>query len=432
MLENTQKEKNSSAILAQGKTKIIHQYQPNEYFVVVESKNDITAHNAVKHDIMAGKAEYATQTTCNVFRLLKSCGMPIAFEKQIDTTKFLAPYCTMIPYEVVIRREGHGSYIKRNPMLQKGHVFPKLLCEFFLKTTNRQWKNTEIPKDDPFIRFNNNSAELYLPDTPLFNQQPFLTLHEYPLQDKPQLFETMSAIARQAFLILEKSWQQLGCRLVDFKVEFGFDKNNNLLLADVIDNDSWRVVHDGCYIDKQAYRDGAQLDTVIALYQKVSQLTGQFCLPKQRIVIWRGSDKDDVSALLQAAEPLKQYNIETTCITLSMHKEPGKSYQTLQKIAQEIPDSVIIALIGRSNGAGPTLSANTTLPVITVPVGWDKFPEDVWSSVRGPSEVPVMTVLDQNNALLAALNILASRNQGLYGQLRSKQEQRHHNYAELA
>ena len=51
----------------------------------------------------------------------------------------------------------------------------------------------------------------------------------------------MRRIARRTFLALEKAWQLEGGTLVDLKVEFGFDSKGHLLLADVIDNDSWRV-----------------------------------------------------------------------------------------------------------------------------------------------------------------------------------------------
>ena len=96
----------------------------------------------------------------------------------------------------------------------------------------------------------------------------------------------------------------------------------------------------------------------------------------------------------------------------------------LQKLEHTMPDSVIIAAIGMSNGAGPTLAANTMLPVITVPATFDKFSDDVWSSLRTPSAVPVMTVLNPSNAVLAAAQILAARNSCLYAMLRLKQEGR--------
>ena len=93
-------------------------------------------------------------------------------------------------------------------------------------------------------------------------------------------------------------------------------------------------------------------------------------------------------------------------------------------MAQEIPDSVIIAYVGRSNGAGPTLSAISTIPVITVPARFNEFPDDVWSSLRAPSNVPVMTVLEPANAVLAAIQILSARNPRLYARLRGQIENR--------
>ena len=85
---------------------------------------------------------------------------------------------------------------------------------------------------------------------------------------------------------------------------------------------------------------------------------------------------------------------------------------------------MVIAFIGRSNGAGPTLSAMSTIPVITVPASAKDFPEDVWSSLRAPSKVPVMTVLEPSNAVLAALQILSARNPRLYAHRRSEIEDR--------
>jgi phosphoribosylaminoimidazole carboxylase/phosphoribosylaminoimidazole-succinocarboxamide synthase len=59
-----------------------------------------------------------------------------------------------------------------------------------------------------------------------------------------------------------------------------------------------------------------------------------------------------------------------------------------------------------------------------VPASARDFPEDVWSSLRAPSNVPVMTVLEPANAVLAALQILAARNPRLYAHVRSEIERR--------
>jgi phosphoribosylaminoimidazole-succinocarboxamide synthase len=59
-----------------------------------------------------------------------------------------------------------------------------------------------------------------------------------------------------------KAWALEQGKLVDFKVEFGFNSSGKLLLADVI--------------DKQVYRDGGTLDKVSALYRHVSNATDHF------------------------------------------------------------------------------------------------------------------------------------------------------------
>jgi phosphoribosylaminoimidazole carboxylase/phosphoribosylaminoimidazole-succinocarboxamide synthase len=239
--------------------------------------------------------------------------------------------------------------------------------------------------------------------------------------DESKMFPEMRRIARQAFLVLEKAWQLEGGTLVDLKVEFGFDSKGGLLLADVIDNDSWRVLEDGSYIDKQVYRDGGALDDVAAKYRHVAEITGHFRVPRQRIVLWRGSEKDNTDAFSQALGELKDM---MTVVTCSVHKEPVNAAGIFHRMMQEIPDSVVIAYIGRSNGAGPTLSAMSSVPVITVPASIKEFPDDLWSSLRAPSAVPVMTVLEPANAVLAALQILSGRNPRLYAKVRGEIENR--------
>ncbi len=419
-------------ILNEGKTKIIRVFDEDDNFVVIESKDNITAGDGLtRRDTIKGKAQLATDTTCNVFELLKQYGVPVAYCRQLDTTHFLAPRCDMIEYEVIVRREAHGSYLKRNPYLKKGHVFPQLKVEFFLKTSDCNWRGTRIPKDDPLIQFNeNDTLSLFLPHKPVWEQEPFMILDDYPLKHTPEYFDRMATIAQQTFLIVEKAWQQLDRRLVDFKVEFGFDTQGNLLLADVLDNDSWRVLQDGAYIDKQAFRDGQDLNEVTKKYQLVRDLTAQFKAPRQRIIMWRASERDDISEFMKALEPYKDLGVEVVMVTRSLHKQPVLAYQELNRLVQETPQCVVLAYVGRSNGAGPTLSASTSVPVITIPAGFKTFTQDVWSSLRTPSDTPAMTVLEPANAVLAAIEILALTNPGLYAVLRLKHEKRLSNIAD--
>jgi phosphoribosylaminoimidazole carboxylase/phosphoribosylaminoimidazole-succinocarboxamide synthase len=413
------------ALVTEGKTKKIFRINGSDLVSVV-AKDDITAGDGAKHDVIPDKGKLANQTTCNVFRLLKACGLPIAFEEQDSATSFVAPPCTMLPYEVVVRREAHGSALKRSPHFAKGQLFPKLLVEFYLKTKDKNWKGKPLVADDPLMAYEDGGAQIRLfnPAKPILGSEPFLTLPTADVFSHPEeykFFPEMRRIARQAFLVLEKAWALEGGTLVDFKVEFGFDAKGNLLLADVIDNDSWRVLENGAYIDKQVYRDGGALDTVAAKYRQVAETTGHFRQPRQRIILWRGSTSDKTEAFSEALGDLKEL---MTVVTCSIHKEPVAGANTLHRMIQEVPDSVVIAYIGRSNGAGPVLSAMSQVPVITVPASAKDFPEDVWSSLRAPSAVPVMTVLEPGNAVLAALQILSARNPRVYARVRGEIENR--------
>jgi len=412
-------------LVAEGKTKKIHRIRGSDLVSVV-SKDDITAGDGAKHDIIPDKGRLATATTCNVFRLLKACGVPVGFNEQDSAISFTAPRCQMLPYEVVVRREAHGSFLKRNPHLSKGQLFSRALIEFYLKSKDRSWKGKPLATDDPFIQYEDGSSEMKLfnPAKPLVGQEPFLVLPTKDVfnhKDESKFFPEMRRIARHTFLILEKAWQLESGTLVDLKVEFGFDAKGNLLLADVIDNDSWRVLENGAYMDKQVYRDGGALDDVIAKYRRVAEITGRFHIPRQRIILWRGSEKDKTEAFSEALGDLKDM---MTVVTCSIHREPVNGVAMFNRLIQEIPDTVVIANIGRSNGAGPVLSAMSTVPVITVPASAKDFPEDVWSSLRAPSAVPVMTVLEPSNAVLAALQILSGRNPLIYARLRGEIENR--------
>lgn len=267
--------------LNEGKTKIIHEVRDKPDLVLIIAKDDITAGDGAKHDVISGKAILATNTTCNVFELLRSQSLPVAYIECDNVNSFVAPKCTMLPYEVVVRAEAHGSYLKRNPHLEKGHPLPELVVEFFLKTSHRRWMGHRLVCDDPLMYYNSRSAviKLYDPSGPIDLKKPFLVLPEsevFSRKDEPTLFGKMRTIAERAFVILKQAWAREGGSLVDFKVEFGIDMYDELLLADVIDSDSWRVIKDETHIDKQWYRDGGTPEETLARYKHASEITDRF------------------------------------------------------------------------------------------------------------------------------------------------------------
>ncbi|MDO9399702.1 MAG: phosphoribosylaminoimidazolesuccinocarboxamide synthase, partial [bacterium] len=223
----------------------------------------------------------------------------------------------------------------------------------------------------------------------------------------------MEEILRKAFLTLEGTWNTLGFRIIDMKIEFGISSNGELMIADVIDNDSWRLKSaDWEELSKEAFRQGEELNEVEKKYAFVASLTKKFRIPKQAVVFWRGSDSDPLPDM----EILEKTNgVDIEIITESGHKSTGKCLKILENILSKYPDGgVIITKVGRSNGLGPILAARTSWPTITIPATLNEFPEDVWSSIRMPSSVPLATVWPESNAVLFVLEILAQKNPILY------------------
>lgn len=428
---------------AEGKTKKIWEALLNDApaagLVVIENKEDITAFDDPKFTKkFATKARCATTTTCKVFELLKMAGVPVAYEEQISPTEFVASNCAMIPLEVVARRYAVGSYLKRHPELAKEgqpHRFHRLVTEFFLKTTKGSLKtadgevvveglNPQKGEEDPFI-INplEEKWELYHSKKPKWEPDSNLTRMVNAGKIIPPMgamffnptgaMKEMDELMRKTFLLLEGAWAILGLRLIDMKIEFGVDVNGNLIVADVIDNDSWRLrTSDWQELSKEAFRQGEELSEVERKYGIVADLASNFRIPNQAVVIWRGSDKDS-----SPAQNVKAYGFGFEEIILSGHKSPGQCLEELEEILAAYPEGgVFIVKVGMSNGLGPIIAARTSWPVITIPASVKDFPDDIWSSLRMPSQVPLQVVLSDDNALKCAMNILASKNPAIYMQ----------------
>ncbi|MFH1298435.1 MAG: phosphoribosylaminoimidazolesuccinocarboxamide synthase [Patescibacteria group bacterium] len=420
-------------IVAEGKTKRLYQVESDERLVIVESKDDITKNDDPSQTkLMASKAKFSTATTSIVFELLKKAGIPVAYERQLSNTEFLAVNCKMIMLEVVVRRYAVGSYLKRYPNFEKKkgeapHRFHRLVFELFLKTTGgktimedgKEWGETTIdlktgrPVDDPFIA--NPYDEVWTlkhPKIPEWEAGSDILRQVLKRNFLPEsvTVEKIEEIARKVFLVLEGTWAQFGFRLVDFKIELGIDKDGNLLVADVIDNDSWRLrTSDWKELSKQLFRDNFDMTEIADKYALVANLVGKFTIPKQAIVLWRGSKDDKLPELPELA------GVEKVDIVNSGHKSPGACLINLEEVLTAYPEGgVILSIVGKSNGLGPTVAARTSWPVIGVAITAEIHPEDIWSNLRMPSQVPMVAVLSPENAVLAALNILAQKNPVAY------------------
>lgn len=265
-------------IIAEGKTKIIWDCASPE-LVLIESKDDITAGDGLKRDNIAGKSKLATETTANCFRLLNKSGIPTHFIETVSPDTFVAKKASMVPIESVARRIAFGSYLLRHPEVLEGHKFRELKQEFFYK---------DDANHDPLIEYDLLSGvwRTYNPKLPkrkgFMGMQPLSWLMVDGKNAAFYLYH-MNYYTREVFFALEKVWKARDVTLVDLKIEFGFDQEGRIMVADVIDNDSWRIWPGGDrgrMLDKQRYRDGADLDSVKLDYQKVAEMTRNFSVVK--------------------------------------------------------------------------------------------------------------------------------------------------------
>jgi phosphoribosylaminoimidazole-succinocarboxamide synthase len=245
---------NLGALQAEGKTKQIYACPDDEHLVSIVSKDQITAGDGARRNKIVGKARWSTITTANVFRLLNDAGIATHFVRMVDDTTLLVQRCTMLPIEHVQRRIATGSYLKRHPEVSEGTYFEPIVVETFLKDDARH---------DP---------QIWLKE---IIQLGIANQHE---------IEWMANEGLRVFDVLEQAWAKLDVTLVDLKIEFGRDSQGQLLVADVIDNDSWRLWPSGDktrMLDKQVYRNLqsvtlADIQDIADLYALVAELTGRW------------------------------------------------------------------------------------------------------------------------------------------------------------
>nr|XP_054489418.1 bifunctional phosphoribosylaminoimidazole carboxylase/phosphoribosylaminoimidazole succinocarboxamide synthetase isoform X2 [Agelaius phoeniceus] len=390
----------------EGKTKEVYELPDIPGCVLMQSKDQITAGNAARKDRMEGKAAISNTTTSCVFQLLQEAGIKTAFVRKQSDTAFIAAHCEMIPIEWVCRRIATGSFLKRNPGVKEGYKFYPPKIEMFFKddaNNDPQWSEEQI------IEAKFCFAGLTIGQTEV---------------------DIMSRSTQAIFEILEKAWQPQNCTLVDLKIEFGVNVlTKEIVLADVIDNDSWRLWPAGDRSqqkDKQSYRDLKEvtpeaLQMVKRNFEWVSERVELLLKTKSqgRVVVLMGSSSD-----LSHCEKIKKacatFGIPCELRVTSAHKGPDETLRIKAEYEGDGIPTVFVAVAGRSNGLGPVMSGNTAYPVVNCPpLSADWGTQDVWSSLRLPSGLSCPTTLSPEGAAQFAAQIFGLNNHLVWAKLRS-------------
>jgi phosphoribosylaminoimidazole carboxylase/phosphoribosylaminoimidazole-succinocarboxamide synthase len=372
---------------------------------LVQSKDRITAGDGVRAHELEGKAAISNATTCKVFELLNKVGLKTHYVKRALDTAFVAKRCDMIPIEWVTRRVATGSFLKRNVNVKEGFRFnPPKLETFFKDDANHdpQWSEEDLV-----------SAELKVGKVTIGKDEVGL----------------MNRMTVAVFEVLERAWASINCSLIDMKIEFGVTDDGEIVVADVIDSDSWRLWPSGdkrLMKDKQVYRDlktvtGEALDQVKANFMWISEkLDLLLPSPKSLVVVLMGSGSDEEHCK-KIARGCRDLGVPCQMRVTSAHKGTGETMSILAQYEGSGVPTVFIAVAGRSNGLGPVLSGNTAYPVINCPpVKPETMSRDVWSSLDVPSGLGCTTVLYPEAAALAAAQILGLTDHVIWARLRVK------------
>jgi len=229
----------------EGKAKILYE-GPEPGTLIVHYKDDTTAFNNQKKEVIDGKGVLNNRISELIFSKLNDIGVPTHFLKRLNMREQLIRAVEIIPLEVVVRNVAAGSLAKRLG-LAEGTALPRSIIEFY-------YKNDEL--GDPMVSEEHITAFAWA---------------------NPQEIDDIMALAIRINDFLSGLFLGIGIRLVDFKLEFGRLYEGDMMrivLADEISPDSCRLwdIKTNDKLDKDRFR--RDLGGLVEAYQDVARRLG--------------------------------------------------------------------------------------------------------------------------------------------------------------
>ncbi len=234
----------------EGKAKILYE-GPEPGTLVQYFKDDATAFNAEKHDVIEGKGVLNNRLSEFFMTGLNNIGVPTHFIRRLNMREQLVRACEIIPLEVVVRNFAAGSLSKRLG-IEEGTPLPQPIVEYYFK-------------DDKL-------------GDPLVTEEH---IHAFGWASQQDM-DDMVRLALRVNDFLSGVMMGVGIRLVDFKIEVGrlYEGDyQRLIVADEISPDSCRLwdMETGRKLDKDVFR--RDLGSLSDAYAEVARRLG--VMPKQ-------------------------------------------------------------------------------------------------------------------------------------------------------
>jgi phosphoribosylaminoimidazole-succinocarboxamide synthase len=229
----------------EGKAKILYEGpEPGTY--VQYFKDDATAYNAQKRDVIEGKGVLNNRLSEFFMTGLNEIGVATHFIRRLNMREQLIRAVEMIPLEVVVRNIAAGSISKRLG-IEEGTPLPRPIVEFY-------YKNDAL--GDPMV-----------------SEEHILAFGWATHQD----LDDIVALALRVNDFLSGVMTGVGIKLVDFKIEIGRIWDNDfqrLVVADEISPDSCRLwdARTGQKLDKDVFR--RDLGDLADAYAEVARRLG--------------------------------------------------------------------------------------------------------------------------------------------------------------
>ena len=242
---------NKYELIYEGKAKKVFSYDDANK-VKIEFKDDATAFNALKKEKFEGKGKLNCLISARIFEILIKKNIPTHFIELENEITMIAKKIKVIPLEIVLRNTAYGSLCKQTTIKPKT-LLPKPLIDIYLK--NDELNDPLITKDRIKLMniINSDDLELIINLTLKVNE------------------------------ILKSFFKNIQLQLVDFKLEYGYDLKNNILLGDEISPDNCRLwdlnqKNDTIVsLDKDRFRN--DLGGLIEAYSEIHRRINNFLLP---------------------------------------------------------------------------------------------------------------------------------------------------------
>ncbi len=228
--------------LYRGKAKTVY-YTDDSDKLILHFRNDTSAFDGEKIEQLDRKGEVNNKFNHFIMTKLEEAGVATQVEALISDTESLVKKLDMIPVECVVRNLSAGSLVRRLGV-EEGQALNPPIFEFFLK----------------------NDA---LHD-PMVNDYHILS---FGWATQEQIAE-MKALTFKVNNVLKALFDDAGMLLVDYKLEFGVDKDGNIVLGDEFTPDGCRLWDKETRkkMDKDRFRQG--LDSVVETYIEVAERLG--------------------------------------------------------------------------------------------------------------------------------------------------------------